>query len=44
MQQRSRNNANFKYILIVIVDTYTNYVWVQALKKKNSTEVTKKNV
>ena len=41
MQQHFRKNKGFKFILIVI-DTYTKYVWVQALKNKTSTEVTKK--
>lgn len=41
MQQQSRKNSGFKYILIVI-DTYTKYVWIQVLKNKTSTEVTKK--
>ena len=41
MQQHSRKNGGFKYILIVI-DTYTKYVWIQALKNKSSAEVTKK--
>lgn len=39
MQSLSRKNYGFKYILIVI-DTYTKFVWVQALKNKTARVVT----
>ncbi|KAF0753370.1 Integrase catalytic domain-containing protein, partial [Aphis craccivora] len=39
MQSHSRQNYGFKYIL-VIIDTYSNYVWVEALKNKTSKECT----
>lgn len=38
-QSFSKNNQGFKFILIVI-DTYTKYVWVQALKNKSAKQVT----
>lgn len=40
MQSQSKNNNGYKYILIVI-DTYTKYVWVEALKNKKAEEITK---
>jgi len=40
MQAQSRKNNGFKYILIVI-DTYTKYLWVEALKNKTAKECTK---
>ncbi|KAE9522514.1 hypothetical protein AGLY_017107 [Aphis glycines] len=39
MQSHSRQNYGFKYILVVI-DTYSKYVWVEALKNKTSKECT----
>jgi hypothetical protein len=39
MQLHSKKNNGFKYILIVI-DTFTKYVWVQALKNKSAKDVT----
>jgi predicted MPP superfamily phosphohydrolase len=39
MQSYSKYNVGHKYILIVI-DTYTKYLWVQALKNKSSKQVT----
>ncbi|KAF0697458.1 Integrase catalytic domain-containing protein, partial [Aphis craccivora] len=39
MQSHSRQNYGFKYILVVI-DTYSKYVWVEALKNKISKECT----
>lgn len=40
IQLHSKNNRGFKFILIVI-DTYTKYVWVEALKNKSAKEVTR---
>jgi len=40
MQSQSRKNNGFKYILIVI-DTYTKYIWIEALKNKTVKECTK---
>lgn len=40
MQLHSNQNNGFKYILIVI-DTYTKYVWVEALKNKTGKECAK---
>ncbi|KAF0753029.1 Integrase catalytic domain-containing protein, partial [Aphis craccivora] len=39
MQSHSRQNYGFKYILVVI-DTYSKYVWMEALKNKTSKECT----
>jgi len=39
MQSYSRTNKGFKFILIII-DTYTKYVWTVPLKNKSSKEVT----
>ncbi|KAF0706941.1 Integrase catalytic domain-containing protein, partial [Aphis craccivora] len=39
MQSHSRQNYCFRYILVVI-DTYSKYVWVEALKNKTSNECT----
>ena len=39
IQSFSKYNHGFKFILIVI-DTYTKYVWVQALKNKSAKQVT----
>jgi hypothetical protein len=39
MQLHYKKNNRFKYILIVI-DTFTKYVWVQALKNKSAKDVT----
>ncbi|CAI6366133.1 unnamed protein product [Macrosiphum euphorbiae] len=40
MQSHSRQNYGFKYILVVI-DTYSKYVWLKALKNKTTKECTK---
>lgn len=40
MQLHSRKNNGFKFILIII-DTYTRYVWVEPLKNKSGKHVTK---
>jgi len=40
MQANSNKNKGFRYILIVI-DTYTKYVWVQPVTNKTAKEVTK---
>lgn len=40
MQTYSKKNKGYKFILIII-DTYTKYVWVTALKNKSANEVTK---
>lgn len=40
MQAHSNKNKGFRYILIVI-DTYTKYVWVEPVKNKTAKEVTK---
>lgn len=40
MNQYSDENDNYKYILTVI-DTFSKYVWSEALKKKNGIEVSK---
>lgn len=40
MQSHSNQNLGFKYILVVI-DTYTKYVWVESLKNKTGKECTK---
>jgi len=40
MQSHSRQNKGFKFILIII-DTFTKYVWVEALKNKTAEECTK---
>ncbi len=40
MQPHSRQNNGFKFILIII-DTFTKYVWVEALKNKTAKECTK---
>ncbi|KAE9529196.1 hypothetical protein AGLY_011992 [Aphis glycines] len=40
MQSHSKQNLGFKYILVVI-DTYTKYVWVESLKNKTGKECTK---
>ena len=40
MQSHSKNNYGFKFILVVI-DTYSKYVWVEALKNKSGKECTK---
>jgi len=39
MQTHSRQNKGFKFILIVI-DTFTKYVWIEALKNKTAKECT----
>lgn len=39
MQTISKNNSNFKYIL-VIIDTFSKYGWVIPLKQKNKENVT----
>ena len=39
IQSYSKNNKGFKFILIVI-DTYTKYVWAYALKNKSAKQVT----
>ncbi|KAF0747756.1 Integrase catalytic domain-containing protein [Aphis craccivora] len=39
MQPHSRQNNGFKFILIII-DTFTKYVWVEALKNKTAKECT----
>lgn len=39
VQSYSKYNEGYKFILIVI-DTYTKYLWVQALKNKSAKEVT----
>lgn len=39
IQLYSKYNKGFKFILIVI-DTYTKYLWVQALKNKSANQVT----
>uniref|UniRef100_A0A2S2R3G8 Pro-Pol polyprotein n=1 Tax=Sipha flava TaxID=143950 RepID=A0A2S2R3G8_9HEMI len=39
MQSYSKYNVGHKYILIV-TDTYTKYLWIQALKNKSSKQVT----
>jgi len=39
IQLYSKNNRGYKFILIVI-DTYTKFVWVQALKNKSAKQVT----
>jgi hypothetical protein len=39
MQSYSKYNIGHKFILILI-DTYTKYLWVQALKNKSSKQVT----
>lgn len=40
MQSHSRQNNGFKYILIII-DTFTKFVWCEALKNKTAKECTK---
>ena len=40
MQTHARKNNGFKFILIVI-DTYTKYLWFEALKNKTAKECTK---
>lgn len=40
MQSHSKKNNGFKFILVVI-DTFTKYVWVEILKNKTKTEVSK---
>jgi len=40
MQSHSKKNYGFKYILVVI-DTYSKYVWVEPLKNKTGEECTK---
>jgi len=40
MQAHSKKNKGFRYILIVI-DTYTKYVWVEPVKNKTGKEITK---
>lgn len=40
MQSHSKKNKGFKFILIII-DTFTKYVWTIALKNKSAKEVTR---
>jgi len=40
VQYHSKQNYGFKYILVVI-DTYTKYVWVESLKNKTTKECTR---
>ena len=40
MQSHSKKNYGFKYILVVI-DTYSKYVWVESLKNKTGKECTR---
>ncbi|KAE9522391.1 hypothetical protein AGLY_017222 [Aphis glycines] len=40
VQSHSKQNYGFKYIL-VIIDTYTKYVWVEPLKNKTAKECTR---
>jgi len=40
MQSHSRKNHGFRYILVVI-DTYSKYIWVESLKNKSGEDCTK---